>query len=337
MRQSKNPLCYPDSTPPQIADLNQRIVADACCPVPDNAQILAAVEFLSPSEQRRQPSSFYCELAPIAMPRIAEQWLVGQSEVSSGSRGGIQWAASNHFLFLGITLDCPAEADVTALTAQGYAQLLAWVAASDAPHLVRCWNYVPHINAGTDAGESDNEIYKRFCTGRLLAFEQAGLAAMQFPSASAVGHSRPSLTIQVLSSRFKGRHFGNHKQVDAFCYPREYGKSSPSFARATLLTQGMREMLFISGTASIIGHASQHEGDLSAQLRVTCDNITQLLKQTGKTPQAINCLRVYLRYSQDYATAKSVLAQVFPSADTVFVQADICRRELLVEIECFCG
>src|SRR5213082_3849534 len=61
-----------------------------------------------------------------------------------------------------------------------------------------------------------------------------------------------------------------------------YGSHSPLFSRATLLRQSGGLALFISGTASIVGHTSLHVGDTVAQTRETLANIEALRAEIGR-------------------------------------------------------
>jgi enamine deaminase RidA (YjgF/YER057c/UK114 family) len=98
--------------------------------------------------------------------------------------------------------------------------------------------------------------------------------------------------------------------------------------------------LFVSGTASIVGHETLHRGDVVAQTRETMTNIGALLDEAnelvGAARYSIDALKlkVYVRRPTDLAAIETTLS-LMPSAATsvVYVQADVCREELLVEIE----
>jgi chorismate lyase/3-hydroxybenzoate synthase len=213
-----------------------------------------------------------------------------------------------------------------------YDELLTVLTTSPLATPIRFWNYVPAINKG----EGDKENYKRFCSGRLAAFTKHGIEDADFPAASAVGHHQSGLTLCSLSANAQTQHHANPRQVDAFEYPRQYGPASPSFARATTLTIGTTRLCFISGTASILGHSSVHQGDLRLQLHTTNDNILYLLEETGFHADHIQTARIYLRHRSDLDECKEIIERSYPQIELVFAEADICRRDLLVEIECFC-
>lgn len=90
--------------------------------------------------------------------------------------------------------------------------------------------------------------------------------------------------------------------------------------------------MLVSGTASIVGHTSCHIGDLQAQLAEVWRNLESLRETAGAT-QTI-AVRIYIRNAADYPAIRAFLdAQLAPDLATIYQHADICRAELLVEIE----
>ena len=264
---------------------------------------------------------------------VHELWNIKDEPVTSGISGLCKWSESGGFLFTSISLTEEECEDLEAATKSVYAELLAFIKYTKQQNLLRFWNYVPAINKGL----GDNENYKLFCTGRLKAFEEAGINDADFPAATAVGNITSGMTIYAISSVYKGMHHTNNKQQNAYQYPRQYGISSPSFARATSLEHPNGNLLFISGTASIIGHETLHEGDLAAQLQTTKDNIFHLLEKTGYEVKSIQTMKVYLRDKSCLEESKKSLDQDFPDAAKIYTIADICRSDLLVEVECYCA
>jgi len=128
--------------------------------------------------------------------------------------------------------------------------------------------------------------------------------------------------------------------VSAYRYPREYGPQSPSFARA-LLPPSPRVPLLLSGTASIVGHASQHADSLRAQLDETLTNLDSLLgaarAHAPSLPPHLDASSRLKVYVSDVDDADAVAAQLEARLGTrvpwLMLHADVCRRELLVEIE----
>jgi len=193
------------------------------------------------------------------------------------------------------------------------------------PHLLRVWNHVRDINEG----EGESERYKRFCAGRHDAFDAAQWGKDRLPAASAVGIRRRGLHIYYLAAQAPGRQIENPRQVSAYDYPEQYGRRSPSFARATVFNG----MLFVAGTSSIVGHETKHAGDIDRQLDETLINIETIARAAGCSGLVdLTHVKLYLRNAADVKIANALRAAI-PQARLLVLEADICRRELLLEIE----
>ena len=79
-----------------------------------------------------------------------------------------------------------------------------------------------------------------------------------------------------------------------------------------------------------------HRNDLQLQLYTTNDNILYLLKETGFKRTDVRTMRVYVRNQNDAAECQKIVGELFPDTTVIYLHADICRDELLAEIECFC-
>jgi len=214
--------------------------------------------------------------------------------------------------------------DIERAARTAYDEILRTTRERGYPHLLRVWNHVRDINEG----EGDAERYKRFCAGRHDAFDSARWPNDRLPAASAVGIRERGLFIHYLAAREPGRQIENPRQVSAYDYPPEYGRRSPSFARATLFG----DRLFIAGTASIVGHETRHAGDLRAQLGETLTNVDTIVRSAGRTLADLTHVKMYLLNAGDAEIANGVRAAM-PRAKLLVLEADICRRELLLEIE----
>jgi chorismate lyase/3-hydroxybenzoate synthase len=206
------------------------------------------------------------------------------------------------------------------------------------PHLIRIWNYLPDINR--EAG--GDERYRHFNSARQMAFRNSGRATMgTVPAASALGSPRGSpISIYFLAARRAPRVIENPRQTSAYHYPPKFGRHSPIFSRACIWGESDRSKLFISGTASIVGHETIHRGDVVAQTRETMTNIGALLDEANRVAGADRYslaelkLKVYVRFPSDLAAIEATLAKlVRPSTFIVYLQADVCREDLLMEIE----
>jgi len=135
----------------------------------------------------------------------------------------------------------------------------------------------------------------------------------------------------------------NPQQTSAFCYAPEYGAKSPKFARAIALTVGCSATVFISGTASITGSESRHRDDVETQTHQTLDNIAALISEEnfcrhglpglGATLADLAFARVYIKRQEDYRKTRAVCETRLGELPTIYAVADVCRPELLVEIE----
>jgi chorismate lyase/3-hydroxybenzoate synthase len=193
-------------------------------------------------------------------------------------------------------------------------------------HLIRVWNHI----AGLNDGDGDTERYRRFCIGRHDAFAAAGWTKQRFPSASGVGMRSGSLAVYALAADDAGVQVENPRQVSAYDYPREYGPRSPSFARATVAAG----LLLTAGTSSVVGHRSVHGDDVQAQLDETLVNLDAVARAAGAPGLAtFDRMKVYLRRRSDYAAVAARLERELPRAQKLFLESDICRNDLLVEIE----
>jgi enamine deaminase RidA (YjgF/YER057c/UK114 family) len=224
-------------------------------------------------------------------------------------------------------------------TLAAYGEIFEILEASDHPHLVRVWNYLPDINRESQ-GE---ERYRQFNVARQRALRASGRSVEgNVPAASALGTAAGSpLSIYFLASREEPLMIENPRQMSAYHYPRTYGPVSPSFSRACVLERVAGTNLFVSGTASIVGHESLHPGDVVAQTQETLANLEALLaeanRRLGGPPRyALESLKlkVYVRRPEDLPRIERALEEVVhPRSPPVYLQADICRSELLVEIE----
>lgn len=271
------------------------------------------------------------ELSTPSAP-LYEVWQAAGEQFTSGAHGMVFWRASENLQLCSISAPLLANDNAEQVANELYDELLKFIEQSHHTQIVRFWNYLPHINHGA----GDNENYKRFCTGRLRAFANNNIANEQFPAASAVGHFKEGITIYALTCSKQVSYFANPRQVDAFKYPRQYGPSSPSFARASTVAINNSKLCFISGTASILGHETVHEGNLELQLETIKENIFYLLDETRFHAQEIKTLRIYLRHKKDFPACQKIVSEHYPNANAIYTHADICRSDLLVEIECFC-
>lgn len=293
----------------------------------DQARTLAVFSFERSASPIADPRHLDILQAALGQPAPRECWSV-EADVSHGFAGDLRWARGGGWQFVAIEVDEASPGGIEAASEHAYDRLLAHVAASPEPCLLRIWNYLDAINAG----EGDAERYRRFCNARARSMASHGL--VRYPAATAIGHHGPRGRLQVyaLCAAQDGHALENPRQVSAWAYPRQYGPTSPSFARAMQLPRGG---LAISGTAAVIGHASHHVGDVVAQADEAVANLHALLERADMAPfDASAPLKVYVRNPNDAARVRAALDTLLdPSVPRLILQGDICRRELLVEID----
>jgi chorismate lyase/3-hydroxybenzoate synthase len=226
-------------------------------------------------------------------------------------------------------------------TNEAYAQLLRQLADDGDWAPVRIWNYVPDLLG--DGGEGLNR-YMRFNAGRHRAFADSFGSVDAFdgalPAASAVGIDGDELIIHALACRRPGAAVRNPRQQSPHRYSQRFGPLPPCFARGTLMNdRSLGTALLVGGTASVRGEDSVHLGDLHYQLDETIENLTALASAAFSLgqPEALDCyreLRIYHVRRGDEPRIRSSLLSRFANVRTIeFVVADLCRPELLVEIE----
>jgi enamine deaminase RidA (YjgF/YER057c/UK114 family) len=161
------------------------------------------------------------------------------------------------------------------------------------------------------------------------------------PAASALGSPAGSpISIYFLAARRPPKMIENPRQTSAYHYPPKFGRHSPIFSRACVLSESAGTNLFVSGTASIVGHETIHQGDVAAQTRETMTNINALLGEAnrvvGSARYSLDGLKfkVYVRQPSDLGAIEEALSKSLQSSTPiVYLQADVCREDLLVEIE----
>ncbi len=276
-------------------------------------------------------------LAPAGSVRDA--W-GGERARPQRQHGCVRYTTDGHWLHGCAELDDCAPG-LQAAAQRAYADVFALLATSACPALLRLWNYFADINLETDGVER----YRQFNAGRQQAFIDARRSAFEgAPAACALGMRGGPLRVYFLAGRAPPLALENPRQVSAYRYPDTYGACAPTFSRAALADAGGgRSALFISGTASIVGHATLHAGDVRRQVEESLANIAAVRAVAAARAGAAFAAdalvyTVYLRHPADLAPVREVFERAV-GADSaaarkcVYLQADICRADLLVEIE----
>lgn len=266
----------------------------------------------------------------------AEAWF-GSGPVARRTRGPFSLADDGVHLFLHGAAGDAAGEPLEERTREIYRALLATIEEEGFPHLLRAWNVVSGINAETRGLER----YRLFSRGRADAFGGAWGPSFEerLPACSAVGGRSGGLVVHALAGKLPGSPVENPEQVSAYRYPDRYGPRSPTFSRGLRTAPGAG-LVFVSGTASILGHESVHVGDPVRQTEVTLENIERVLDEAAVPGRGVplgarmTLARVYLRRKADLEAVRGAYARKLGAPlPTVWLEADVCREELLVEIE----
>ena len=218
--------------------------------------------------------------------------------------------------------------------------------------VVRQWNYVGGILESSFVRGSKMQRYQIFNEVRNSYYTQYRESS-NFPAATGIGMNSVQVGIDCYAI---GKHSNiqiipirNPNQADSYHYRQDVlvgdptlQKQPPQFERAILLKSGSTSRLIISGTASIVGQETLGIGDVELQTKITIDNIEILASlanlekhcsSLAEYPDKYSYLRVYVRKRSDISVVKRICLEHFGDVPMSFVQADICRDDLLLEIE----
>ncbi|MFA6957124.1 MAG: hypothetical protein WC538_14745 [Thermoanaerobaculia bacterium] len=273
----------------------------------------------------------------LAMPVLggarAEVWRT-ELPIERGVDGAVVWSSAGDLLIGAMAI--ADSGPIATRAAEAYKTLIPFVRRAGFPNIVRMWNQVPRLLVHDDGLER----YQAFCAGRAAAFEANGFTLDgDLPAASAVGTEGEGFAVTVLASRREVAYFENPRQVSAFRYPPQYGPKSPSFARASRVELGGEELIVVSGTASIVGHASLHADDVRAQVDETVENLRLVygaaagreVKSLGDVRSAL--YRIYVKCPADFEPIRErFIPRISSDASCLWLRGEICRGELLVEV-----
>ncbi len=238
-------------------------------------------------------------------------------------------ACNEDVVFGAVTLAEDGQACLEAAVEAAYLNIFDFLGETGFSAPIRFWNYLTSIT-GDDEGL---ERYRRFNIGRHRAFAARMRQAVP-PAASGVGGHSGASVIYFLAAKQAAKAIENPRQISAYEYPPIYGPCSPSFSRASLYTQGSAETLFISGTASIVGHETRHCGNLSGQIAETIENLRAVIDAAGPRASGQWAAKIYLQDPAAQAMVDPAIDAIFDAGcERLYLLADICRSDLLLEIE----
>ena len=219
--------------------------------------------------------------------------------------------------------------------------------------IIRQWNYIEQILAITNG----RQHYQEFNDSRSLFYNKTTFGN-GYPAATGVGTGCAGVVIDLevlhpLQADVKVVSLNNDLQVPAHSYSpcvllgdddRKTGqKSTPKFERGKIILYGDKGHLYISGTAAIRGEISMKDAGIEEQTRMTLENIEHLISKKNLaeagiidvTDVSLRSLRIYLKEENFYKPAKKIVEELYDGLPAVYLKGDVCREELLVEIEGF--
>ena len=218
-------------------------------------------------------------------------------------------------------------------------------------HIIRQWNFIGeilHISNGFQNYQIFNEVrsenYHKYRT------------VHNYPAATGIGMKFCGVTLDCCAVKAKTNvkiiAIDNPEQIRPYDYGQQVlrgnpadgrkVKQPPQFERAVHISNNHSSTLFVSGTASIIGQDTIGVDDVEKQTVVTIENISRLTDKTrighltgNPNPDtgSLIILRVYIKKQEDFPKVKMICEKYFPGITAIYIQADICRDDLLVEIE----
>jgi enamine deaminase RidA (YjgF/YER057c/UK114 family) len=221
-------------------------------------------------------------------------------------------------------------------------------------NIIQQWNYIGRILYPGQQNFLFAQHYYIFNKVRFNYYSRY-LVNSGFPAATGIGMKykgvmidfcavAPNDDIQIISIK-------NPRQINPYDYDQKVMVASilqgqkrfPLFDRAKLLICQDKLRLFVSGTASIIGQETVGKEDVQKQTMITIENIETLTNNENllrhcqqinlKKPDKYKRIRVYVKNASDIPLVKLICTNHFGNIPAIYVQSDICRTDLLVEIE----
>lgn len=215
--------------------------------------------------------------------------------------------------------------------------------------IVRQWNYIGNIVSYRNGKQN----YQEFNDARSCYYGK-GAWGNGYPAATGIGTSCEGIIVGGIAFK-KGDAeckaiypIDNPLQIAAHVYSKQVlidddvnaMKSTPKFERAKLIETERGACCFVSGTAAIRGEASMDSTSAASQTVMTIENIEHLvskgnLVKYGCKPYDLKYaqLQVFIKNAEDFEEVRGVVEKAYSNVPVVYTIADVCRCELLVEIE----
>jgi enamine deaminase RidA (YjgF/YER057c/UK114 family) len=212
-------------------------------------------------------------------------------------------------------------------------------------NIVRQWNYIENITM-VDKGR---QHYQDFNDSRSHFYNQAEWEH-GYPAATGIGTQQGGIMVEIIAicdNVMINKALDNPLQVPAHRYSQQVligepdthlkNRTTPKFERARIVGSMDNQTVFISGTAAIRGENSCFTEDVIDQARITMENIDNLISPENYPlsfkSKAYKLLRVYVKNIDQMGAVQDYMTVNYPGVNTIYICADVCRQELLLEIE----
>jgi enamine deaminase RidA (YjgF/YER057c/UK114 family) len=281
-------------------------------------------------------------MGEVEIERVSEQLVIAR-------HNGIAWVHAAHAVPQAST----ASVYEQSLSAFRHLKALFDSANVRFDQVIRTWLYL----GGIVDGDGPTQPYKELNRARTDFYEgiaflsnrlPPGRTGTVYPASTGIGTNGRGISMSAIAlvtdrEDIVAVPLENPRQVAAYDYGARYSPQSPKFSRATALSCGNYTTIFISGTASITASETRHIGNAAAQTRETLENIAALISEgnlaghglpgLGTALEGLGLVRVYIKRPEDYAAARAVCEELLGELPTIYAIGDVCRPDLLVEIE----
>jgi len=221
--------------------------------------------------------------------------------------------------------------------------------------VVRQWNYIENITGSTHFEDGEKQNYQVFNDVRSVYYGTAEFTR-GYPAATGIGMNFGGIVLEFIAAKVTDGiriiPIQNPDQVNAHQYHGDYlvgqaikevrEKTTPKFERAKLLANDHSYFIYISGTAAIKKQEVVAIEDVRKQTRITIENIARLishdnLKKHGlkihHNSDPLSYVRVYVKREEDIPAVKKICSDYYKDVPSLYLISDVCRKNLLVEIE----
>ncbi len=221
--------------------------------------------------------------------------------------------------------------------------------------VIRQWNYIEDILGIKTITDKKYQNYQVLNDVRAQYYAREKFEN-GYPASTGIGMNAGGIILEFISIKPQNGvniiPLKNPEQTDAYNYSqgvlvgnslnRQNKKSSPKFERAKYISINEKKTIYVSGTASIRDQETIGENDVKIQTFVTIENIDNLisdinLKNAGISnnfeKMSFSFIRVYIKNKSEIKVVKEICDSYYKDVPINYLVADICRDNLLVEIE----